>query len=151
MRFVGWHSYRAAAVADEPDVPRVGEPLPNADAANIDKAKLVSYGLDPDHPVGTHKATVFARALGIEIDQWAYLRDRILEELPRHPVSGSRPPRSEHEVFTWEVLLIPVNGLGAQAGRALKVITAWEIVHGRPDLVTLRVAPENRQDPTSSG
>jgi len=131
------------------DGPRVGELLPNADAAKIDAAKLVSYGLDPDHPVGKHKATVFARALGIEIDNWAYLRDRILNELPRHPVCGSRPPRSEHEGFTWEVL-IPVNGLGAQAGRALKVITAWEIIEGRPELVTLRVAPEHRQDPTGS-
>jgi len=88
--------------------------------------------------------------VGIGIDDWAYLRDRILEDLPRHPVSGSRPPRSGHDGFTWEVL-VPVNGLGAQAGRALKVITAWEIVEGRPDLVTLRVAPESRQDPTGSG
>lgn len=131
------------------DIPRVGEPLPNAHAANVDPAKLVGYGLDPDHPVGKHKATVFARALGIEMDDWAYLRDRILEELPRHPVSGSRPSRSR-EGHTWEVL-VPMIGLGTRAGRSLRVITAWEILDGRPDLVTLRVAPESRQDSTGSG
>jgi hypothetical protein len=51
---------------DPPDVPRIGKPIPNAGGARVDLAKLVRYALDPDHPVGRHKATVFQRTLGIE-------------------------------------------------------------------------------------
>jgi filamentous hemagglutinin len=38
--------------------------LPNADRARLDVQKLVSYLLDPGHPVGRHKAAVFRAALG---------------------------------------------------------------------------------------
>ncbi len=130
--------------------PRVGEPLPQASAAYIEPEKLVDYALDPQHPVGRHKAAVFRQALDIERDDWKHLRDRILDALPDHLVTGVREPDDEHGAYTWEVL-VPIQGLGTRAERRLLVITAWEMVDGRPQLVTVRVAPRNRQQTGASG
>lgn len=92
---------------------------------------------------------MFQRTLGIEKDDGEYLRSSILGELKRCPVSDSRAPQTEHERFTWEVL-VPITGLGARASRTLYVITAWEVIDERPTLVTLRVAPKDRQEPPGS-
>ena len=121
--------------------PRIGEVLPAAGEAYIDPQKLVRYGLDPDHPVGRHKAAVFQVTLDIGKDDWAHLRDGILDELPRCPVTAQRTPSQVDGACTWEVL-VPVTGLN---GRRLYVITAWQVVAGRPVLGTLRVAPKKRQ------
>ncbi len=110
----------------------------------IDADKLVAYALDPENPVGKHKAAVFGRALGIERDDWSYLHDAIMEGLPHCPVSDQRAPMREDERFTWEVL-VPIQGLGQQRNRTLLVITGWEMVEGVPRLVTTRVAPKSRQ------
>jgi len=130
--------------------PRVGEPVPTVGDAYIDRAKLIAYGLDPEHPVGKHKALVFNRALNIGRADWKYLRDTILDELPRHPVTASREPADADETYTWDVL-VPIRGLGTQSERRLQVITAWEIREGRPELVTIRVAPKNRRQASDSG
>jgi len=125
-------------------IPAVGDPLPNASTAVIEPNKLVDYALNAQDPVGRHKAIVFERALGIEQGDWEYLRDAILDELPRQPISGSRPPLRVDERYTWEVL-VPIRGLGAQVDRILLVTTGWEMVEGVPRLITTRVAPKNRQ------
>ena len=39
--------------------------LPNSERAFIDSRKLADYSLDPDHPVGGHKALLFEHVLGI--------------------------------------------------------------------------------------
>lgn len=130
--------------SDDQPLVGVGVPLPGARDASIDSAKLRLYALDREHPVGRHKATVFLRALGIGADDWEYLREEILAGLPNHPVTVIREPRTAHEGNTYEVL-VPITGLGEKAQRTLKVITAWEIRDERPVLVTVRVAPQNRQ------
>jgi hypothetical protein len=131
--------------ADEDlEQPRIGQPLPQADNACIDPEKLISYALDPDSSVGQDKARVFRRALDIERDDWEYLRDCILDQLPDHPVTDVRVPVTERGTHTWEVL-VPIQGLGMQSERRLLVITAWKMVNGRPELATIRVAPKNRQ------
>jgi len=38
--------------------------IPHADRAVIDRVKLIDYLLNPAHPRGKHKASVFAAALG---------------------------------------------------------------------------------------
>lgn len=130
-------------VDDEPQ-PRVGDPLPRAHEARIDRQKLVNYALDPASSRGRHKAHVFRAALGIERDDADYLAEAILAALPGQPVTAVRAPTHEQEPFTWEVL-VPIQGLRAQAGRRLNVVTAWELRDGRPRLVTLRVASRRRQ------
>lgn len=52
--------------------------LPNASRAFIDIRKLTSYCLDPEHPVGRHKAVVFRRALGLTVPHADTLRDLLL-------------------------------------------------------------------------
>ena len=135
--------------ADE-EQPRVGEPLPRASDASIESEKLADYVLDPEHPVGKHKAAVFRQALDIERDDWEYLRDSILEALPHHPVTDVRDAEHAHAASTWEVL-VPIQGLGTRAERRLLVITAWEMIDGRPELVTARVAPRKRQQIDAPG
>lgn len=124
--------------------PQIGQPLPHADDAIVVDDKIIHYVLDPEHPVGKHKAAVFARALNIEISDWEYLRDRILSLLPEYPVTGERPSINQAERYTWEVLL-PIKGLGDKAERELLVVTAWEMLEDRPFLTTLRVARKSHQ------
>ncbi|MGZ4481368.1 MAG: DUF6883 domain-containing protein [Gaiellales bacterium] len=40
---------------------------------------------------GRHKARVFMAALGIGQRDWEYLRDQLLEGVPRSPIVGIRP------------------------------------------------------------
>lgn len=53
--------------------------LPNGDKAVIDECKLVDYSLNPDHPVGKHKARVFRAALGLTQSDAPLLRQSLLE------------------------------------------------------------------------
>jgi hypothetical protein len=90
---------------------------------------------------------VFERALGIGADDWEYLRDSILAELPRQVVYVERPPRGPDERTTWGVL-VPIRGVGHQVGRELLVVTAWEMVGDRPELITALVAGRRMQRKT---
>lgn len=53
--------------------------LPNPHKAVVDIAKLRDYSLNLSHPVGGHKARVFRAALGLTVEQAAWLRLRALE------------------------------------------------------------------------
>jgi len=48
-----------------------------ADRAVVPREKVEGYLLNPQHEVGRHKARMFAAALGIHQDDWAYLRDQL--------------------------------------------------------------------------
>jgi len=47
--------------------------LPNADFAEVPIVKLRDYALNPDHPVGKHKAKVFESVLGLTAEDSAFL------------------------------------------------------------------------------
>lgn len=53
--------------------------LPNPHKAVVEIAKLRDYSLNLNHPVGGHKARVFKAALGITVQQAAWLREQALE------------------------------------------------------------------------
>ncbi|MCW5959807.1 MAG: hypothetical protein KIS76_06555 [Pyrinomonadaceae bacterium] len=53
--------------------------LPNGENAIVDIRKLTKYCLDIDNPRGSHKASVFAAALGITVENAAELREKLLE------------------------------------------------------------------------
>jgi hypothetical protein len=53
--------------------------LPNCYNAVVEIEKLRDYSLNPNHPVGKHKARVFKAALGITLEDAEWLRDRALE------------------------------------------------------------------------
>jgi len=53
--------------------------LPNPHKAVVDIAKFRDYCLNSNHRVGGHKARVFNAALGLSVQQAAWLRERALE------------------------------------------------------------------------
>lgn len=53
--------------------------LPNSHKAVVEVGKLRDYSLNPNHPVGKHKARVFWAALGITLTEVEWLRERALE------------------------------------------------------------------------
>src|SRR6266705_2114868 len=62
--------------------------LPNAHKAVVDIKKLRDYSLNPNHPVGKHKARVFKAALGIMLKNAEWLRECALKVA----VSGDAKP-----------------------------------------------------------
>lgn len=52
--------------------------LPNGDRAVVERAKLVGYCLNRDHPRGRHKARVFESVLGLTDRDADILRDTLL-------------------------------------------------------------------------
>ena len=56
----------------------VGMKLPAAERAVVDVAKARDYLLSTDHPVGTHKAEVFA-GLGYDQSLWERLQADLLK------------------------------------------------------------------------
>lgn len=64
--------------------------LPNGDKAVIDERKLVDYSLDPNHPVGKHKARVFRAAIGLTQADAALLREALLEAAKGRDVAPGR-------------------------------------------------------------
>ncbi len=53
--------------------------LPNSHKAVVEIEKLRDYSLNPNHPVGQHKARVFKAALGITLKDAEWLRELALE------------------------------------------------------------------------
>lgn len=53
--------------------------LPNSHKAVVEIQKLRDYSLNPNHPVGKHKARVFKAALGVNLEDAEWLRARALE------------------------------------------------------------------------
>lgn len=104
--------------------------IPRAEDAEIDPRKLTEYVLNPSHRTGRHKARVFKSALGIEREDWMYLRDQILERLPDAEVE--RHDSTQHGDQYRVVLRI--DGLN---GETHPVKVRWRVPPGRaPCLVT---------------
>jgi hypothetical protein len=101
----------------------------------IDPRKLIGYCLNDAHPGGGPKARLFAAVLGIRRDDWRYLGDAILADLPLQPVFRCNPAR-ERGVATWGVR-VRVKGLN---GQERWVTTSWKINDGRPFLVTAYIS-----------
>jgi hypothetical protein len=102
--------------------------LQRAREATIPTAKLVSYALDRSHERGTHKARVFASALGITAD-WRYLHDQILAKLPNAVVRSTRitPFGVAYEV------IVMIDGLN---GRTAPIVTTWMLAADAPPRLT---------------
>jgi uncharacterized protein DUF6883 len=65
--------------------------LPNCHKAFVEIDKLRNYSLNSKHPVGKHKARVFAAALGITIEDAEWLRARALEAATSDDAKGPSP------------------------------------------------------------
>ena len=113
--------------------------LPVAARAVIPPAKLAGYALNPDHPVGGHKARVLASALGYTAGNADALGSQLLAGL-----KGRKATAALHDTHgqRWEVD-IPVTG---PAGSGT-VRTGWIVRHGdeTPQLVSARLAPRPKK------
>jgi hypothetical protein len=104
--------------------------LPDADRAIIDPEKLRDYVLSPDHDYGRHKAHVFLSALGIDRDNWKYLREQIARSVVEAEVSAVRTGRYG---VRYSVPIL-VEGLN---GQTHEVTTGWIIEQeGAPPRLT---------------
>lgn len=104
--------------------PRIGEPLPRAEAAVGIQRKLMTYSLAPDHPVGGPKARGFAQILGITNAHVDYLADRIRLGVLTLPVSAIRD-KAPHG-YICEVM-VPVMGRGERRQQRATLTTAWQL------------------------
>lgn len=64
--------------------------LPNPERAVIDRQKLSTYCLNPEHPDGRHKARVFKSALGIGLDEVEELEQVLLCAIQIHDALPTR-------------------------------------------------------------
>src|ERR671925_90361 len=92
--------------------------LPEAHRAVVDREKLLDYVLSPDHEHGRHKARVFLSALGIDRDNWAYLREQIVTGMVDAEVSEVRTGRYGLR-YSVPILIEGLNG------QTHEVITGW--------------------------
>ena len=108
--------------------------------------KLERYLLDPEHPVGRHKARVFRSAVAIEREDAAHLADELRRGVRSAPVRDVATRTVGDRTYrTWRVDM-PVTG---PTGRTKLAVTAWEMRNGRPWFVHARIA--KRQPPEYAG
>jgi hypothetical protein len=115
--------------------------LPEFESAEIPPAKLRDYALNPASIEGSHKAFVFENALGIEQENWEYLRDGILEGLPLTEAILAEPETPwGHESWTVHV---PILGLN----RCTRLVTTgWKRLPGTPPSLTTAYIKSSRQN-----
>lgn len=115
--------------------PRIGERLPNAQAAFGIQEKLIAYCLNLDHEIGAAKAKGFQTILGIGVADGEYLADALAAGVLHEPITNIRvnPPYG----VLCEVQ-IQVAGLREHQDRVAGVTTSWELRHVQdpPRLVT---------------
>ncbi|MBV7339623.1 hypothetical protein KFU94_67710 [Chloroflexi bacterium TSY] len=93
--------------------------IPNAENAVVDIRKLRDYALNPAHRVGSHKARLFAAALGIDQDDAEEFRSRLLEIVRMHDAElGELDENGQRYridvMLTWQ-------------GKRALILTAWII------------------------
>jgi hypothetical protein len=107
-----------------------GMKLPNADMAVIERAKIVDYLLNPNHPYGASKARFFA-GFGFQVEEWPQLAQALRRHGQTHEVTRAREtgfgPRYEVE-----------GELIAPDGRLPQVRSIWQHDRGEvaPRLIT---------------
>lgn len=118
---------------------QVQSELPGAAKAFIPPAKLAGYVLNPDHPVGGHKARVLASALGYTAANADELGVQLLAGLKGCKATSALLDTHGQR---WEVD-VPVTG---PAGSGT-VRTGWIVRPGddAPQLVSARLAPSSKK------
>jgi hypothetical protein len=107
-----------------------GRRLPNAELAFVDRAKLVEYLLNPEHPVGGDKAAFLSR-FGFRRDEWHALEAALLMHARECEVVGERRTAYGHH-YTLE------GPIRTPDGRNPIIRTAWMVGSGErwPRFVT---------------
>lgn len=119
--------------------PRAENPLPNYDKAELNDKKFTDYALNPEHPVGKHKALVFDKVLGYNSSNWEELRDKIRDNLD---VSDALEKEPNNHGRRFEVVM----DITGPSGRTAPVTTAWIMLNSddKPILTTLLIKEEGK-------
>lgn len=99
-----------------------------------EKKKLHGYCLNPEHPVGKHKAKVFKSVLGFEQKDYRRLAAQIRAKAPKY----ESVPGEIDKYGRRYTIDMPIKGLN---GKTATVRTAWIVRTGetKPDLVSAYV------------
>lgn len=107
-------------------------PMPSFKHVTIkEKTKLYGYSLNPEHPVGKHKAKVFKSSLGFEQKDFRKLAAQIRANATKYEaVSGKADEYGQRYTID-----MPIKGVN---GRTAIVRTAWIVRIGetKPDLIS---------------
>lgn len=105
-------------------------PIPHADQAIIDPAKLRDYLLSLGHPVGRYKAVVF-HAMGYSQAEWQRLESDLRQQhLTIEPSRSSQHPFGQ----IYEI----VGDLTGPSGKIVSILSVWIVLkeEHQPRLVT---------------
>lgn len=105
----------------------------------IPKEKLTEYALNITHPKGKDKAYLFKKLLAIEVENWRYLAEQIVEGIHKAKICDIK--YSSHGIQYY--LNMPIKGLN---GRNVTIRTAWIVIDDSlPRLTTTYVLSEKEQ------
>lgn len=108
----------------------------NSESIEISPAKLTEYALNPEHPVGKHKAKVFETTLGYTLDNYQDLIDNVYKSID---VSNFIPKGNQGYGMRYEQTL----ELTGSNGNKANVLTAWiETDNKGKRLTTIYVLPK---------
>lgn len=103
--------------------------LPFHERAWIPEGKLSDYVLNPDHAIGWSKAKFFDQQLGIRRENWKYLHDQILGQLPEARVTtigaNNWQEGGKHHFGIEFGVEVGIDGLN---GQRREVCTCWLVV-----------------------
>ncbi len=105
----------------------------------IDLRKFTDYALDPEHPVGRHKARVFKAALGYTRENYQALLEQIeAQVMDAEAILQRTDVHGQHVQVDLQIVGV--------AGQRAVVRTAWLIASGADEahLVTLYVRTEEK-------
>lgn len=94
----------------------------------IDPRKLIDYALDPDNPIGRHKARVFARALGFTRSQY----ESLLRQLETKTLTAEASLHHTDQHGDYYRVDVDVTGPAGQQGI---VRTGWLVALGSQEAV----------------
>ena len=99
-----------------------------------ERSKLYGYSLNPEHPVGKHKAKVFKSVLGFEQKDYRRLAAQIRAKASKYEATPGEIDKYGRR-FTIDM---PIKGTN---GKTATVRTAWIVRTGetKPDLVSAYV------------
>ena len=111
--------------------------LPNAEAAIVPERKVTHYLLNPAHPAGGSKASLFLR-FGFTVGEWQRLAEALLRHARENEVMETEETRHGIRFVVDGPLVTP-------DGRTLNVRSAWYIQpHGdAPRFVTAHPLPKS--------
>ncbi len=116
--------------------------LPENEKAIVDIARLRDYCLNPNHPVGKHKAKVFASALGFTAEDAERLRQMLLNAaLLDQAVVKEKDQYGQRYQIDFAINLLIFNSIGGQLGGVVVIRSAWIVLTGEvlPRLTTCYV------------